>query len=85
MRKLITSKISVSQISLNKISKHFYNTEGVKKADKCLYGEALELFTKAVDLAPKDSMSYFNRASVKMSIGDIIGAKLDFISSKGCS
>ena len=70
--------ISVRQLELNKIDKLFYNTEGVKKADEGKFKEASECFTKAIELAPDDSMSYFNRATVKMSIGDFQGARLDF-------
>lgn len=85
MNKQNPLRISKLQLKLNKVEKLFYNTEGVKKADKCKFREALALFTKAVDLEPEDSLSYFNRATVKMNIGDIVGAKLDFILSQGCS
>ena len=77
-------KLSLKQLKLNKIDKLFFNTEGVKKADGGRYKEASEYFTKAIDLAPEDSLSYFNRATVKMNLGDISGAKSDFDLSERC-
>ena len=82
MKKLNPLKISVRQSILNKIDKLFYNIEGVKKADGCKFKEAAEYFTKAIELMPKDSLSYFNRATVKIDLGDILGAKLDFALSE---
>lgn len=84
MKKVNTSNISIQQLKTNKIKKQYYNAEGVKKADDGKFKEAAEFFTKAIKLDPKDSMSYFNRATVKMNIGDIVGAKLDFILSESC-
>jgi tetratricopeptide (TPR) repeat protein len=84
MNKIRHFKISLKQIKLNKIDKLFFNTEGVKNADGGRYKEASECFTKAIDIAPEDSLSYFNRATVKMNLGDIPGAKLDFASSERC-
>ena len=84
MNKISPLKISLRQLKLNTIDKLFYNTEGVKNADGGRYKEASECFTKAIDLAPEDSLSYFNRATVKMNLGDIPGAKLDFASSERC-
>lgn len=77
-------KISVQQLELNKVNKLFYNTEGVKNADGSRYKEAAEYFTKAIDIAPEDSLSYFNRATVKVNLGDIPGARLDFALSESC-
>jgi tetratricopeptide (TPR) repeat protein len=82
MKKLSQLKISMQQLRLNNIDKLFYNTEGVKKADKGRYKEAAEYFTKAIELSPEDSLSYFNRATVKINLGDILGAKLDFALSE---
>ncbi len=82
MKKLSPSKISVKQLRLNKVDKLFYNTEGVKKADVGMFKEAAEYFTKAIELAPEDSLSYFNRATVKINLGDIPGARIDFALSE---
>ena len=78
MKKLNPLKISVNQLKLNIVDKLFYNIEGVKKADGGNFIEAKEYFTKAIELVPEDSLSYFNRATVKINLGDIPGAKLDF-------
>ena len=84
MNKTSQFKISLKQLKLNKIDKLFFNTEGVKNADGGSYKEASECFTKAIDLAPEDSLSYFNRATVKMNLGDILGARSDFALSERC-
>jgi len=78
MKKLNPLKISVRQLIQNKGDKFFYNAEGVKKADHFKFKEAIECFTKAIKLDPEDALSYFNRATVEMEIGDLKGAKLDF-------
>ena len=78
MTKVISQDNSVEQMRLNKIHKLFYNTKGVKKADEGKFKEASDCFTQAIELAPDDSMSYFNRATVKMNIGDFQGARSDF-------
>jgi len=82
MKKHNPLKISVRQSILNKVDKLFYNSEGVKKADGCKFTEAEEYFTKAIELDSEDSLSYFNRATVKINLGDIVGAKLDFALSE---
>jgi len=69
--------IALQQLNLNQIMKLFYNIEGVKKADKGDFDDALEFFSKAIKLPPKDSTSYFNRASLRMFMGDVKGAKSD--------
>jgi Tfp pilus assembly protein PilF len=76
--------ISEGQFQLIKTIKLFYNTEGVKNADEGKFREAAECFTNAIRLAPGDSLSYFNRATVKMNLGDILGAKSDFALSEDC-
>ncbi len=84
MKKSSPLIISAQQLKLNNIDKLFYNTEGVKNADRGRYKEAAEYFTKAIDLAPEDSLSYFNRATVKINLGNIRGARLDFALSESC-
>lgn len=75
---------SKRQLQLNIIDKLFYNTEGVKNADEGKFKEAAEYFTKAIELFPEDQLSYFNRATVKIDLGDIPGARSDFILSENC-
>ena len=74
--------LSLQRLSLNEIMKLFYNIEGVKKADKGDYDDALDYFSKAIELPPKDSVSYFNRASLRMYMGDVEGAKSDIKTSE---
>ena len=64
-------------LTLNEIMKLFLNIEGVKKADEGNFDKAIEYFSKAIELPPKDSISYFNRASLKMYLGDVNGAMKD--------
>jgi lipoprotein NlpI len=77
MSKTNNLDISLQHLNLNEIMKLFYNIEGVKKADKGDFDDALEFFSKAIKLQPKDSTSYFNRASLRMYMGDVKGAKSD--------
>jgi tetratricopeptide (TPR) repeat protein len=74
--------ISARQLRKNIRDKLFYNTEGIKKTDIGKFKEAVEFFTKAIELQPQDSVSYFNRATVKIDLGDIPGARLDFALSE---
>jgi Flp pilus assembly protein TadD len=57
--------------------KLYLNIEGVKKADNGDFDNALEYFSKAIEFSPKDSISYFDRASLRMHIGDVKGAMSD--------
>ena len=62
---------------------HFgYNVEGVSKADLGQFSEALYYFDKAIEEDPDNYVAYFNRASVKMRLGDIEGARKDFKESE---
>ena len=78
MDKTKTMSNAIRPLKPNSNDKVFYNTEGVKKADECKFKEAFEYFTKAIELDSKDSLSYFNRATVEMAMGKILDAKLDF-------
>ncbi len=59
-----------------------YNITGVSKADLGHYHEALTYFSKAIEIDPDNFISYFNRASIKMKLGDIEGARIDFKKSE---
>jgi Flp pilus assembly protein TadD len=59
-------------------SKLCYNVEGVTEADRGNYLEALESFNRAIEEDPNNFVAYFNRASIRMKLGDIDGARLDF-------
>ena len=64
--------------SIPSIDHSGYNIDGVNLADLGEYKEALKYFNKAIEIEPNNFISYFNRASVKMKLGDIEEARLDF-------
>jgi tetratricopeptide (TPR) repeat protein len=56
----------------------------VEKADNGDYKKAIDEFSELIRLNPKDANSYFARATLKVRIGDIEGARLDFEMSEMC-
>lgn len=46
--------------------------------DNGKYEEAINKYTKAIHLNPKDVDSYFVRATLRIKVGDIEGARRDF-------
>lgn len=68
---------SLEKLTPNEIMKLFLNMKGVRNADEGNFNDALECFSKAIELPPKDSLSYFNRASLKMHLRDVRGAASD--------
>ena len=71
--------LNTSISTKNSTSEKFgYNISGVNNADLGKYSEALEYFSKAIENDPDNFVSYFNRASIKMIMGDIEGARNDF-------
>jgi len=64
-----------------KISAEIHNIIGTRCADEENYPEALENFSKAIELNPKDAAAYFNRGTVKIEMGDYSGASADFRNS----
>ncbi|MBE0539040.1 MAG: tetratricopeptide repeat protein [Ignavibacterium sp.] len=68
-----------TDLNLEEIFSFYYNLKGSSKADEGKYKEALENFNKALKLNPESSAALFNRATVKADIGDLQGAKEDFI------
>ncbi len=77
MKSSDTYHLPLENLTPNEIMKLSLNIEGVKKADEGNFDEAIEYFSKAIELPPKDSISYFNRASLKMYVGDVNGAMKD--------
>jgi Flp pilus assembly protein TadD len=71
----ITKKIPLSGAPVTEFG---YNVEGVSKADLGQFDEALQYFTKAIEEDPTNYVAYFNRASIRMKLGDIEGARNDF-------
>jgi tetratricopeptide (TPR) repeat protein len=56
----------------------------VEKADNGDYQKAIDEFNELIRLNPKDANSYFARATLKVRIGDIEGARSDFVMSEMC-
>lgn len=55
-----------------------YCIKGIGMADEGNLEEALENFNKAIATNPTNSIAYFNRATIKIDLGDIEGARNDF-------
>jgi tetratricopeptide (TPR) repeat protein len=55
-----------------------YCIKGTLTADKGNLNEALEIYNKAVRANPKNHVAYYNRATIKIDLGDIEGARSDF-------
>jgi Flp pilus assembly protein TadD len=69
---------------VNKETQVFHNISGIEKADNREYGDAIKEFTEAILINPNDANSYFVRATLKVRIGDIEGARRDFQMSENC-
>lgn len=55
-----------------------YCVKGILLADEGNLKEALENFNKAIESNPNNHVAYFNRATIKIDLGDIDGARSDF-------
>jgi len=55
-----------------------YCIKGTIMADRGMLKEALENFNKAIESNPGNHVAYFNRATIKIDLGDLEGAKNDF-------
>lgn len=62
----------------------YHNMLGIEKADRGEYEDAINEFTKALSQNPYDANAYFSRATSKVRIGDIEGARRDFKMSENC-
>ena len=58
------------------------NIIGVEKADLGELEIAIRYFTEAIEVDPEDPKAYFNRATLRVKLGDIQGARDDFITAK---
>jgi len=84
MNKVITTK-KLQQLFKPEVQNQvFHNISGVEKADTGKYEDAFKAFTRAIELNPIDADAYFNRATLKVSSGDLKGASLDFKMSENC-
>ena len=62
----------------------FHNISGIEKADSGEYEDAITEFTKAIGLNPMDEKSYFHRATLKVRLGDLEGARADCTMAENC-
>jgi tetratricopeptide (TPR) repeat protein len=62
-----------------------FNIIGVEKADLGEIDVAIRYFTEAIAVNPDDPRAYFNRATLRVKIGDIKGARSDFLLAKKLS
>ena len=56
----------------------YYNTKGTESADEGDLKEALNFYTKAIELNPQFTIALFNRGTIKADLGDYKGANKDF-------
>jgi tetratricopeptide (TPR) repeat protein len=73
----INIQLSLNQKRLELLALR-YNVIGTNHADDGKFLEALEYFSKAIELNPLNSAALFNRATIKADLGDLHGAKKDF-------
>jgi Flp pilus assembly protein TadD len=62
----------------DRVTNVFHNISGIEKADNGEYEDAIREFTKAIEFNPMDEKSYFHRATLKVRLGDLEGAREDF-------
>ena len=81
----LNSVNDVSQKSgVNEGNQVFHKVSGIEKADSGEYEDAIREFTKAIGLNPMDEKSYFHRATLKVRLGDLEGARADFKMAENC-
>lgn len=65
--------------------KYSFNCIGtIEKADRGQYSEAINEFTEAIKVNPDNAEAYFARATIKVRMGDLKGARKDFIMCERC-
>jgi tetratricopeptide (TPR) repeat protein len=69
----INAKVSNPGISYLNLSKD-YCIKGISMADEGNLKAALENFDKAIETNPINHIAYFNRATIKIDLGDFVGA-----------
>ncbi len=74
-----------TQLNLfNKNKSVISSISAIEKADNGDFERAINEFSKIISLNPDDANSYFARATLKVRIGDIEGARHDFKMSEIC-
>lgn len=56
----------------------YYCIKGTLMADQGDLNEALINYNKAIEVNPDNHIAYYNRATIKIDLGDYDGAKDDF-------
>ena len=85
IRERVDSIFSLIQQNQSRKNKNdIHSISAVKKADNGNYQKAIDEFSELIRLNPKDANSYFARATAKVRIGDIEGARHDFEMSEMC-
>ncbi len=72
-------------LSVNNLDSTPFNIIGVENADLGELGIAIRYFTEAISINPNDPRAYFNRATLLVKVGDIQGARSDFIRAEELS
>jgi tetratricopeptide (TPR) repeat protein len=68
----------LSVFNFDEIFARFYNLMGTIHADKGKFKEAIEYYTKSIELNPFYPTAFFNRGTIKADLGNFEGAKYDF-------
>ena len=73
-----------AKVTIKEKNEQINNFSVIEKADNGNYEEAITGFDEIIRLNPKDASSYFARATLKVRLGDIEGARQDFRKSELC-
>ncbi len=84
MRQVNSNNGWMDKPRVNKNTQVDHNLLGINKADNEEYEDAINEFTNVLSQNPNDANAYFNRATLKVRIGDIEGARSDFKMSENC-
>jgi tetratricopeptide (TPR) repeat protein len=77
MKTLTFLLLAFSLNCFSQIEEEFFNS-GIKKNKAGDYQGAIEDYTKALEINPKNSYSYYNRGNSKSKLKDYLGAIEDF-------
>lgn len=84
MRQVNSNNGWMDKPRVNKNIQVNHNLLGINKADNEEYEDAIIEFTNVLSQNPYDVNAYFSRATLKVRIGDIEGARRDFKMSENC-
>lgn len=75
----LTNVNGADQVSVFLHLSYNYCVKGTLMADEGNLEEALENFNRAIETDPNNHIAYYNRATVKIDLGDIEGGRNDFL------